>query len=95
MPQLCDGLVQTRPEARSQAAEILAIFGESVDALSPELERPATLVGRKETLAELVSLRPVERRTQRPMIVVVRGRSGMGKSALLKEFQRLYPAQLS
>lgn len=77
---LCHALLHLDPERRPGAAEILATFGGT--AVTPPTSAP--FVGRDDALAKLESA--FERSRTRPVLVHVRGASGVGKSTLVARF---------
>jgi len=84
---LCDlamQLLQVAPGDRPKEADIAEVLGLTDDS-SPFTRPRAKLVGRKEALATLeTALQDV--RADHPVLVHVRGRSGMGKTALVRHF---------
>jgi hypothetical protein len=88
---LCADLLRSDPAARPSAAEILARLGSDEGHLAISLPSSPSaseaFVGRESELAELGSLLTL---TNQGVAVVVNlgGRSGIGKSALLREFRR-------
>lgn len=90
---LCVDLLRTRPDARPKGSEVLRRLGVTAEQRAANSGvRSATtradrmlLVGRESELEELASA--YERaRSGRPTTVVVSGRSGMGKTALVQAF---------
>ena len=88
---LCADLLRSDPAARPSAAEILARLGsdESHSTISLPSSSSATeaFVGRESELAELGSLLTLTNQGS-AVVVNLGGRSGIGKSALLREFRR-------
>jgi serine/threonine protein kinase len=88
---LCADLLRPDPAARPSAAEILARLGsdERYPAISlpSSPSAPEAFVGRESELAELRSLLALTNQGS-AVVVNVGGRSGIGKSALLREFRR-------
>lgn len=85
--QLCMGLLNRNPDERLTGKDILAVVGHdetSVTAISP-LPQQIPFVGRD---AELLALHTAWKQleTQRQLVVHVRGRSGVGKSTLIRHF---------
>ncbi|MBK7399294.1 MAG: AAA family ATPase [Myxococcales bacterium] len=86
---LCLELLRTRPEARPSGADILRRLGASVSvvaARSHDTRGEGTLlVGRDDTLARLHHAYAASK-AGRPVFVLVSGRSGVGKTALVRRF---------
>ena len=89
--RLCADLLRSDPAARPSAHEILArLRGDSVHAATPLPAAPSaqeTFIGRKSELAELKTLLNLTDQG-RAVVVNLAGRSGVGKTALLREFRR-------
>jgi tRNA A-37 threonylcarbamoyl transferase component Bud32 len=90
LEQLCLDLLEREPTARPDAAAILRVLGGGPSATTAGIARDARrapFVGRT---AELATLAQAWRdaRAGAVAVVVVRGESGIGKSALLREFRR-------
>ncbi|WP_267689410.1 serine/threonine-protein kinase [Nannocystis sp. SCPEA4] len=93
---LCAALLEREPGRRAGGAEIAALLGEPDDAtpvraLAPPIARvyppvttPSGLIGREVPFAA-VGAALLESRNG-PVVTLVRGRSGLGKSALLRAF---------
>src|SRR5262245_18225924 len=88
---LCADLLRSDPAARPSAAEILARLGRDEGQPAIALPSPPSageaFVGRESELAELGSLLTLTNQGS-AVVVNVGGRSGIGKSALLREFRR-------
>ena len=88
---LCADLLRSDPAARPSAAEIMARLGgdecQAAISLPSPPSAPDAFIGREAELAELGSLLTL---TNQGAAVVLNlgGRSGIGKSALLREFRR-------
>ena len=85
---LCDDLMEIDPEARPSGAEVLVRLGATVAAPAMPTGR-APFVGRANQLATLLDALTLAR--SRPVVRVVEGPSGMGKSALVRHFLRSLP----
>ncbi|MET0343379.1 MAG: protein kinase [Polyangiales bacterium] len=83
---LCTALLAQDPAARPTAAEALAACGGGAAAVPVEARRDQaeSFVGRSAQLAELHAL--ANTRGATPLVVLLRGESGIGKSALLRRF---------
>jgi eukaryotic-like serine/threonine-protein kinase len=87
---LCADLLRSDPAARPSAREILARLGGNESAASSVPSLPSAheaFVGRESELAELTSLLTLTNQGS-AVVVNLGGRSGIGKSALLREFRR-------
>lgn len=88
---LCNRLLARNPDERPSARAILAIlegseFVEPGSSLSASLVGRTAFVGRRAELAGLLEGWRRHREDESPVTVHVRGRSGYGKSALVREF---------
>jgi hypothetical protein len=82
---LCVDLLQLDPQARPRGEDIIRrLDGER--ALAATASREAPFVGRGEQLGALHAAFEASRAKGAPVVVVLRGRSGMGKSALASHF---------
>jgi len=88
LAQLCDHLLDPDPARRPRGAEVLACFAAPAAGprprAAPEVEVP--LVGRRHELATLAAALGDVRAGGGPRAVIVRGESGVGKSALVRAF---------
>ena len=88
---LCVDLLRPDPAARPSAAEIIARLGGNerhvAAALPSPPSAPEAFIGRESELAELRSLLTLTNEGS-TAVVNLGGRSGIGKSALLREFRR-------
>ena len=85
--ELCSRLLDPSPETRATASELAAMLG--IEAHRPSSVAPggsARLVGRARQLDHLVDSYERCKATSQPLTVLVSGESGMGKTALLREF---------
>ncbi|MEJ7602532.1 MAG: AAA family ATPase [Kofleriaceae bacterium] len=86
---LCMGLLQLSPAARPTGAEILEVLGAKPSAMTRATSRsisPRTFVGREAELAQLAVALIDARRAG--VGILVRGKSGIGKSTLVRKFVR-------
>lgn len=87
LAELSMGLLELEPEARPGADAIAAQLGAAQDHSAPAHRRAqAPFVGRGAQLAELRGALDALRMSQRAQVVHVCGRSGMGKSSLMRKF---------
>ncbi len=89
LAQLSQQLLATSPQARPTGLAILAQLGASPSPRTRAMgqtAQPATFVGRDRELGELA--RALADTRTRGVTVVVRGKSGIGKSTLLRRFLR-------
>lgn len=87
LEQACSGLLQPDPARRSSLREVLGALRARGGSVAP-LERPTLLVGRERELETLRAAWRAAVDEARTVVVDVVGLSGMGKTALLKEFAR-------
>jgi eukaryotic-like serine/threonine-protein kinase len=87
LERICRGLLQPEPTDRWSLHEVLAALDTRSNASAP-IERPALLVGRERELETLRTAWRTAFDEGRTIVVEIVGRSGMGKSALLREFVR-------
>jgi serine/threonine protein kinase len=91
LDDLCVGLLRVQPEERFSGADVLARLGEARPREQPYLLRStkgeALFVGRGDHLEQLRDAL-ARSRAGRPAVVVVSGRSGMGKTTLVRSFLR-------
>jgi serine/threonine protein kinase len=91
--ELCLALLSRNPETRATSSEILAVVS---PASSPAAESvrgadPSRFVGREDLLAAM--LRAFDDATAEPLVFVIEGESGVGKTALIGEFCRRLSAR--
>ncbi|HXU65243.1 MAG TPA: protein kinase [Polyangia bacterium] len=88
---LCDRLLDPEPEARPTGPEVLAALeparARPVEVTAPR-EEPTEVVGRDQELGVLATALAEVRSGQGARLLVVRGESGVGKSALVSSFLR-------
>jgi eukaryotic-like serine/threonine-protein kinase len=85
LDQLCVELLQPDPQARPRGDEVLRrLEGESTPTTTAS--REASFVGRHEQLGALRAAFDDSRTKDAPIVVMLQGRSGMGKSALASRF---------
>ncbi len=82
LAELCVGLLRRHPEARPAGEEVLRRLSAT---RPPPARQEVTLVGRAPLLRDLDSAFEATRRG-RTVVVALSGRSGVGKSALLRHF---------
>jgi serine/threonine protein kinase/tetratricopeptide (TPR) repeat protein len=87
---LCDRLLEGEPEARASAAEVLAALapapaGRTADPPAPR-DEPIQFVGRERELDALEAALDGVRQGDGARVLIVRGESGVGKSALVRAF---------
>jgi hypothetical protein len=87
---LCDRLLDGNPETRASGAEVLAVLapvpaGRAVDPPSPR-DEPIRFVGRESELRALDAALEAVRKGDGARVLIVRGESGVGKSALVRAF---------
>jgi tetratricopeptide (TPR) repeat protein len=85
LSQLCEALLRRRPDARPSAEEILRCLGEDARRRSPPAPSPASFVGRTAELRALGEALDAAR-GERPILLHLRGPSGIGKTTLLRRF---------
>ncbi len=86
LDRLCATLLAREPARRPTAAAVAAQLGEvNVGAGDAERERPA-LVGRDRELTELLAAAAAAPAANRTTVVLLRGETGVGKTALLYDF---------
>jgi serine/threonine protein kinase/tetratricopeptide (TPR) repeat protein len=87
---LCDRLLEADPEARASAAEVLAALAPEPTGRAAEPPRPADdslrFVGRQRELDALGAALDSVRKGDGARVLIVRGESGVGKSALVRAF---------
>jgi serine/threonine protein kinase/tetratricopeptide (TPR) repeat protein len=86
---LCMRLLKRRPEQRPAADEIMAVLGVAKPKNPSAAERPRSpgeLLGRDSQLASLRAAFEKCRTTRRPLVALLAGASGIGKSWLLERF---------
>lgn len=84
---LCQRLLEPNPELRVTGAEIAQMLGmQTKRSNSVAPFGPKALVGREHQLGQLTRALEQVASRQQPKVVWVSGESGMGKSALLREF---------
>ncbi len=84
---LCQRLLEPSPETRITGVQIAAMLGmQTKRSNSVAPFGPKALVGREYQLGQLGTALHQVRTRQQPKVVWVSGESGMGKSALLREF---------
>ncbi len=90
LERLCLALLATDPAARPDATAILRDLGGVPSATTAGIARDAVVTPFVGRTAELLALAQAWRdaRQGAVAVVVIRGESGIGKSALLREFQR-------
>ena len=88
LARLCQRLLARQPETRPSAPEIAAALEgtELVGEAGSVAQARAPFIGRTRELAELSAALAEVRDHQRQVTVLVRGRSGYGKSALVRAF---------
>ena len=87
--RLCVGLLQPAPAARPTGPAILDVLGATPSAMTRRMSRsypPSTFVGREAELAQLAAAFVDARRAG--VAILVRGKSGIGKSTLVRRFVR-------
>ncbi len=87
LERICIGLLQPDPAQRWGLHDVLGTLHARTSSLAP-VERPTLLVGRERELAALREAWRAAVDDARTVVVDVVGRSGMGKTALLREFLR-------
>lgn len=88
---LCRGLLEPKPEQRAGESHVLQALGGSAQLDTPRSQAPAAphkLVGRADELERLLAAYGAVS-TGVPQVVLVRGDSGIGKTALVEHFVRL------
>ncbi len=87
LAELCDGLLQRRAIDRPSSEHILGALGVSLETTVSSTDTPAgsAFVGRVDELAELHDALEQSRQNELSCAIVV-GRSGMGKSTLVRRF---------
>ncbi len=88
---LCDALLDPDPERRPRASEIKSVVpgdqaSSAVSPGAPSVPEENMFVGRIRHLAQLREARARVTTHRRPEAVLIRGESGMGKSALIRRF---------
>jgi serine/threonine protein kinase/tetratricopeptide (TPR) repeat protein len=85
LEQLCVDLLQLEPQARPRGDDVIRrLEGERPTAAPASREAP--FVGRRLQLGALLAAFEASRANDAPVVVVLQGRSGMGKSALATRF---------
>lgn len=84
--ELCVRLLDPDPETRAAGPEVARILGITVQRPSIPPPAPARLVGRSHQLEQLAEAYVRCKTTSQPVVVLLTGESGMGKTALLREF---------
>lgn len=87
--ELCRDLLQRDPRARPRGTEILQRLGETTDTtLQSSLNSTRRVfVGRKDILTRLSDLFAAVENSNASILLNIRGASGIGKSALIREFE--------
>ncbi len=89
---LCRDLLRRDPHARPTGAEVLGRLGQARNKaqahhVTPPASSPTTpLVGRKDHLAALMKAHLTAKQQGHAVTMLVKGKSGMGKSALVRRF---------
>lgn len=84
---LCQRLLEPNPDTRINGAQIALMLGmQTKRSNSVAPFGPKALVGREHQLTQLSNALQDVRTRQQPKVVWISGESGMGKSALLREF---------
>lgn len=87
---LCDELLALRPERRPRVADVLARLGAEPEPQTPRVASDEHFFGRRDELSRLdAALRrvaPWEGSDRRSVVAFVHGRSGTGKSTLVRRF---------
>jgi eukaryotic-like serine/threonine-protein kinase len=84
---LCEALLDRRPEARPRAYQVLESLGQREAEAASRASEPArtVFIGRESPLSVLRDAYQASR-AGRPLTVLIHGRSGVGKTALLQRF---------
>jgi hypothetical protein len=89
MSDLCLSLLSRRPEARASSRDVYAVVSRSESPVAEAVGRGAEVtgfVGREDVLASMI--RAYDDAASEPLVFVIEGESGVGKTALMDEFCR-------
>jgi eukaryotic-like serine/threonine-protein kinase len=88
LADLADALLKHDPTVRPKAQHVLAVLSGSVLGQSPTASLGQVFVGRERELERLVQAAQRIRDGKGPRVVLVVGESGLGKTSLLRQFDR-------